>query len=161
MTAIDFKVHGQSSDDDPPYPSESSYAPLAEYLWQAPFIFNGRYDDDTRVAIITECYQSLWQHNPTLMKQYFFSNQENLQDVIRTQLLNMTGKEHSKSVTVDPSSLIWHSNGIIPPPNLSNEHGRQCGHVFRKGEPVYRCRKELYIIDNERLNSDGLKEINL
>ncbi|KAG2227906.1 hypothetical protein INT45_002144, partial [Circinella minor] len=143
-------MHGQSSVDDPPYP----YATLAEYLWKTPFIFNGRYDDDTRIAIITECYQFLWQHNSTMMEQYFFSNQENLQDVIRAQLLSMTGKEYSKDSKVDPSSLIWHSNGIIPSPNLSNEHGRQCGHVFRKGEPVYRCRKGLYIKKNEKLNND-------
>ncbi|KAF7728893.1 hypothetical protein EC973_005288 [Apophysomyces ossiformis] len=38
----------------------------------------------------------------------------------------------------DPTS--WHTNAILPPDDLSSQSGRQCGHVFRKGEPVYRCR---------------------
>ncbi|KAI9489595.1 hypothetical protein BDB00DRAFT_610080 [Zychaea mexicana] len=145
MTAPNFTAGGQSAVDstDPytPYPSRSSYATLAEYLWKTPFIFNGRFDDDTRAAIIAECYQSLWQYNPTLMHQYFFKNQNDLQDAIRAQLHDMTGREYSKMAMDDPSSLIWHTNGLVPSPDLSSERGRQCGHVFRKGEPVYRCRK--------------------
>ncbi|KAI9271943.1 hypothetical protein BDA99DRAFT_501414 [Phascolomyces articulosus] len=153
MTAPNFKVHGQSSDDNgsgsnftpTTYPSgstcsySSSYTTLAEYLWKTPFIFNGRFNDDTRKAILTECYQSLWQHDPTLMQHYFFNNQKEFLDAIHVQLQNRNGKEYPKTTMVDPS-IVWHSNGIVPPPDLSNEYGRQCGYVFRKGEPIYRCR---------------------
>ncbi|KAI8141720.1 hypothetical protein BJV82DRAFT_645135 [Fennellomyces sp. T-0311] len=134
MTAATFKSHGQSSgdaaDSSTPYP----YATLAEYLWRTPFIFNGRFDDDTRAAIIAECYQSLWQHNPALMPKYFFATQKDFQDAIHAQLNSMSD---------DDPFLVWHTNGIVPAPDLSNEHGRQCGRVFRKGEPVYRCRKDI------------------
>lgn len=134
------------------FPSSScSYSTLVQYLWQTPFFFNYRFDDHACKAILSFCYESLWQQNPALMEQYFYSSPQELQQAIEKQLKyrsSSSNREHDMNTT-DTSSAsassinlpVWHSNAIVPPIDSSSERGRQCGHVFRKGEPVYRCRK--------------------
>ncbi|KAI9321086.1 hypothetical protein BX666DRAFT_1851833 [Dichotomocladium elegans] len=132
------------------WPSPSSYSTLAEYLRQTPFIFNYRFDDTTCKTILTYCYESLWQQNSTDMEQFFFHSQKELQDAIQRQLSRINSKDQGGDVAAavipdllvrSDEPLIWHANAIAPAIDLSSERGRQCGHVFRKGEPVYRCRK--------------------
>ncbi|KAG1474917.1 hypothetical protein G6F56_000048 [Rhizopus delemar] len=69
------------------------------------------------------------------MHQHFFSSKQDLLETIRSQSQPHDGRE--PSTVIDPSS--WHSNEMLPTEDLSSQKGRQCGHVFRKGEPVYRC----------------------
>ncbi|KAK4513088.1 uncharacterized protein ATC70_000126 [Mucor velutinosus] len=109
---------------------------LSNFLWQSPLVFNCHFDQAAKQAILLRCYQALWMNDETIMQQCFFQSQQDLQDSLSFQCAQHDGKE--QHVVNDPS--LWHTNAILPSQDLSSQKGRQCGHVFRKGEPVYRCR---------------------
>ncbi|KAI8980835.1 hypothetical protein BDB01DRAFT_187703 [Pilobolus umbonatus] len=109
---------------------------LSEFLWRSPLLFNCKLDEYAKEAILARCYDNLWLNNENIMKQYYFSSSDELQHTLQLQCHRHDGKE--KHMIRDPTS--WHTNGILPREDLSSQKGRQCGHVFRKGEPVYRCR---------------------
>lgn len=147
-TSSSSSSHHPTASTSYPSSSCSSYSTLVQYLWQTPFSFNYRFDDHACKAILSYCYESLWQQNPALMEQYFYSSPQELQQAIEKQLKyrsSSSSQEHDMDTTNTHSSgtlpVVWHSNAIVPPIDSSSERGRQCGHVFRKGEPVYRCRK--------------------
>ncbi|GAN09079.1 conserved hypothetical protein [Mucor ambiguus] len=109
---------------------------LSNFLWQSPLVFNCHFDEAAKQAILLRCYQALWMNDETVMQQCFFPSHQDLQDSLSYQCARHDGKE--QHVVNDPS--LWHTNAILPNQDLSSQKGRQCGHVFRKGEPVYRCR---------------------
>ncbi|KAI8373902.1 hypothetical protein BD560DRAFT_350498 [Blakeslea trispora] len=109
---------------------------LSDFLWHSPLQFNCHFDESAKQAILKQCYESLWMANDDLMKRYFFSSKEELQHILLKQSQRHDGKE--QNTVIDPT--LWHTNAIIPTQDFSSQKGRQCGHVFRKGEPVYRCR---------------------
>lgn len=109
---------------------------LSDYLWQSPLLFNCHFDESAKQAILSRCYESLWMNNEHLMNQYFFNSRQDLEESLSVQTHRHDGKE--QNIITDPS--LWHTNGILPKQDVSSQKGRQCGHVFRKGEPVYRCR---------------------
>jgi len=109
---------------------------LSNFLWQSPLVFNCHFDQAAKQAILLRCYQSLWMNNDNIMQHFFFQSKQDLQDSLLFQCARHDGKE--QHVVNDPS--LWHTNAILPHQDLSSQKGRQCGHVFRKGEPVYRCR---------------------
>jgi hypothetical protein len=109
---------------------------LSDFLWQSPLLFNCHFDEGTKQAILTRCYETLWMNNEDLMRKYFFPSRAELQASLQHQSHRHDGKE--QAMVTDPTS--WHTNGVLPREDLSSQKGRQCGHVFRKGEPVYRCR---------------------
>lgn len=109
---------------------------LSDFLWQTPLLFNCHFGEYAKQVILSRCYEELWMNNESIMQQYFFSSKEELLQTIRRQSRPHDGRE--QSTITDPKS--WHSNQILPAEDLSSQKGRQCGHVFRKGEPVYRCR---------------------
>ncbi|RCI05259.1 hypothetical protein CU098_012350, partial [Rhizopus stolonifer] len=108
---------------------------LSDFLWQSPLLFNCHFDEAAKQAILSRCYESLWK-DEEVMSQYFFSTKQELQQALAIQSQRHDGKE--QNTVIDPA--LWHTNAIIPNQDLSSQKGRQCGHVFRKGEPVYRCR---------------------
>ncbi|KAI8369913.1 hypothetical protein EDC96DRAFT_503828 [Choanephora cucurbitarum] len=116
--------------------TNQSNSQLSDFLWQSPSQFNCHFDESAKQAILTRCYEALWMSNDDLMKQYFFGSKEQMQHVLLLQSQRHDGKE--QNTVIDPT--LWHTNAIIPTQDLSSQKGRQCGHVFRKGEPVYRCR---------------------
>ncbi|KAG0916086.1 hypothetical protein G6F33_002727 [Rhizopus arrhizus] len=109
---------------------------LSDFLWQTPLLFNCQFGEYAKQVILSRCYEELWMNDETIMNQHFFSSKEELLQTIRHQSRPHDGRE--QSTVTDPTS--WHSNQILPTEDLSSQKGRQCGHVFRKGEPVYRCR---------------------
>ncbi|KAI8969011.1 hypothetical protein BDF20DRAFT_916425 [Mycotypha africana] len=109
---------------------------LTDYLWQTPLYYNCQFDETVKLDILSHCFAALWKDNKEFMQKYFFQSIEELRDVVMNQSRRRDGKE--RNVINDPK--LWHTNALIPPTDLSNQKGRQCGHVFRKGEPVYRCR---------------------
>lgn len=109
---------------------------LSDFLWQTPLLFNCQFSEYAKQVILSRCYEELWMSNETTMHQHFFSSKQDLLETIRSQSQPHDGRE--PSTVIDPSS--WHSNEMLPTEDLSSQKGRQCGHVFRKGEPVYRCR---------------------
>lgn len=125
-----------SAASNKPEATTASGSELSEFLWQSPLVFNCHFDQAAKHAILLRCYQALWMNDDTIMQQCFFSSEQALQDSLSYQCARHDGKE--QHVVNDPS--LWHTNAILPNPDLSSQKGRQCGHVFRKGEPVYRCR---------------------
>ncbi|KAI7901919.1 uncharacterized protein BX663DRAFT_474522 [Cokeromyces recurvatus] len=109
---------------------------LSGFLWQSPLLFNCHFDETAKQTILTRCYESLWRNDENIMHQHFFSSTDELKKTLSSQIQRHDGKE--KNVIIDPK--LWHANAILPNQDVSNQKGRQCGHVFRKGEPVYRCR---------------------
>ncbi|KAI9303204.1 hypothetical protein BJ944DRAFT_106274 [Cunninghamella echinulata] len=109
---------------------------LSEFLWQSPLLFQCKLNDSAKQYILRQCFEALWGYSSKSMQQYFFENEEDCQQCI-TQLISVSN-EKVQYMSVDSSSL--HGNGLVPQQDLSTQRGRQCGHVFRKGEPVYRCR---------------------
>lgn len=109
---------------------------LSDFLWQSPLLFNCNFDEAAKQAILSRCYQSLWMNNQSLMKKHFFTSKQDLEESLDHQSHCHDGKEQN----IITDSSLWHTNGILPNEDLSSQKGRQCGHVFRKGEPVYRCR---------------------
>jgi E3 ubiquitin-protein ligase UBR1 len=109
---------------------------LSDFLWQSPLLFNCHFDESAKQAILSRCYGTLWMNNEDIMNQYFFTSRQDLQESLIHQSHCHDGKE--QNIITDPT--LWHTNGILPNQDLSSQKGRQCGHVFRKGEPVYRCR---------------------
>ncbi|KAI7861581.1 hypothetical protein BDF14DRAFT_1867467 [Spinellus fusiger] len=109
---------------------------LADYLWQSPLLFNCKFNETAKQHILERCYASLWNGDETLKQHYYFATEQILEDATKRQSRQRDGKE--PSIQSNPQS--WHTNSILPLQDLSSQRGRQCGHVFRKGEPVYRCR---------------------
>lgn len=118
-------VHKMTSDNN-----------LSDFLWQTPLLYNCEFNETTKQDILLRCYLSLWMNDDAIMNKYFFSSKEDLQESLLFQSRQHDGKE--RNMVVDPKS--WHANAVLPNQDLSSQKGRQCGHVFRKGEPVYRCR---------------------
>ncbi|KAI8087544.1 hypothetical protein BDF21DRAFT_491976 [Thamnidium elegans] len=109
---------------------------LSDFLWQSPLLFNCNFDEVAKQAILSRCYESLWMNNQSLMNKHFFTSKQDLEESLDHQSHCHDGKEQN----IITDSSLWHTNGILPNQDLSSQKGRQCGHVFRKGEPVYRCR---------------------
>lgn len=109
---------------------------LSDFLWQTPLLYNCEFNESAKQDILLRCYLSLWMNDENLMNKYFFSSKQDLQEALLFQARTHDGKE--RNMVVDSKS--WHANPVLPNQDLSSQKGRQCGHVFRKGEPVYRCR---------------------
>ncbi|KAL0076978.1 hypothetical protein J3Q64DRAFT_1811303 [Phycomyces blakesleeanus] len=114
-------------------PSSSS-AKLADYLWETPLLYNCVLSQDAKHDIIERLYEALWNGDENIRQQYYFATKESLEAASKRQSLQKDGKEPNSV-----HSSAWHTNSVLPPQDMSSQRGRQCGHVFRKGEPVYRC----------------------
>ncbi|KAI9027159.1 hypothetical protein CLU79DRAFT_26254 [Phycomyces nitens] len=113
----------------------SSSANLAEYLWETPLLYNCVFTQEAKQDIIERLYDALWNGDEAIRQQYYFATKESLEAAFKRQTIQKDGKEPN---TVHSSA--WHTNSVLPTQDMSSQRGRQCGHVFRKGEPVYRCR---------------------
>ncbi|KAI9244727.1 hypothetical protein BY458DRAFT_560944 [Sporodiniella umbellata] len=109
---------------------------LSDFFWQTPLLFNCQFSEHAKQVILSRCYEALWMNNESIMQHHFFPSRQELLQTIRAQSRPHDGRE--PSTVTDPTS--WHANEMLPDEDFLSQRGRQCGHVFRKGEPVYRCR---------------------
>ncbi|KAI8061736.1 hypothetical protein BC940DRAFT_349914 [Gongronella butleri] len=115
----------------------SQRSSLSDFLWDAPMMFHCRFTDAAKHRLLSLCYGELWGHNTARRSHYFFDTEDAFKAAVTR--LGKLSQDDTEMDTSDAAS-VWHSNGLVPQPDLSSQRGRPCGHVFRKGEPVYRCR---------------------
>ncbi|KAI8350145.1 hypothetical protein BD560DRAFT_456328 [Blakeslea trispora] len=116
-------------------------AQLKTFLTQAPLLYKSRLHKGAVKHILTNCYRSLWGNDIEIMQQYFFreglSDSDNLSKLL--EKYNLFGSEehdHDDYVHSEPNL-----NKIQEEPEYwETQRGKQCGHLFKKGESVYRCR---------------------
>ncbi|KAG2217780.1 hypothetical protein INT45_011837 [Circinella minor] len=135
-------------------PSSTPYASydLATFLWQTPFIFDYTFDDAAKRAVLEKCYATLWKNKNQTMRQYFFSNRHEFKESIDRSLLHrhrrarnndgMTADDltNAQAPTQQEDADMDNSNNNSDQHTHKRHHLERCGRVFRKGEPVYRCR---------------------
>ncbi|KAI9471425.1 hypothetical protein BDB00DRAFT_239489 [Zychaea mexicana] len=123
---------------------------LATFLWQTPFIFDYTFDDAAKRALLQKCYASLWKNKNELMQQHFFPDRREFDESIDRSLLHRHRRTRNNDEgTSDRTGLSQAQEDADMDNNNSNTsnmhtykrpHLERCGRVFRKGEPVYRCR---------------------
>ncbi|KAI8143673.1 hypothetical protein BJV82DRAFT_558238 [Fennellomyces sp. T-0311] len=116
---------------------------LSTFLWQAPFIFDYTFDDAAKRALLQKCYASLWKNKNELMQQYFFPDRRDLDESIDRLLLHRHRRaRNSDDLTGDRSTDQQQQEDadMDNAHTYKRHHVERCGRVFRKGEPVYRCR---------------------
>lgn len=121
---------------------------LKRFLIEAPAVYKYRLHKGAERQILTNCYRSLWGNNVEFMQKYFFkeglSDSDNLSALL--EKYNLFGS--TDETTVSSSSVVLPSNpdNVLVGPTgdepeyWENQRGKQCGHLFKKGESVYRCR---------------------
>jgi E3 ubiquitin-protein ligase UBR1 len=110
---------------------------LKTFLTEAPLMYKSKLDKKAEKHILTNCYRALWSNDLNLMQKYFFkeglSDSDNLSQLL--EKYNLFGSaddndEHLQNLhNEDDEPEYWES-----------QRGKQCGHLFKKGESVYRCR---------------------
>lgn len=105
-------------------------AQLKKFLTEAPLMYKSRLSKGAQKHILTHCYRALWSNDLDMMQKYFFK--EGLEDSDNlSQLLEKYNLFGSKQD---------HQPDENEPEYLESQRGKQCGHLFKKGESVYRCR---------------------
>lgn len=149
---IDFKStwslpsEGSSNFKEPAFttsPSPQRTAlPLKRFLAQAPKRSLYQYNSIAQQTIIVKCFQSLWHDNIDYMQQYFFPNATG----DRRNLSSIIAKHRQQLNTVGSTTLSNNTENVVldedndGPEYWESQRGRQCGHVFKKGEAIYLCR---------------------
>lgn len=104
---------------------------LKKFLTEAPLMYKTKLDRAAEKHILTNCYRSLWSNDLELMQKYFFKegllDKDNLLKLLEKYNLFGTSKKEETEEGIETEH--WESQG-----------GKQCGHLFKKGESVYRCR---------------------
>ncbi|ORY96698.1 hypothetical protein BCR43DRAFT_492123 [Syncephalastrum racemosum] len=125
----------EATDVSPAHPLHLSHTlDLATFLWQSPFLYDHPVDDSIRRATLEKCYTACWNNDPALMQRFFFRDPPSWQDAMHRQL---SRRQRTRADPIQPSNP--HGNFMMvdeEPPRTQI----RCGRVFRKGEPVYRCR---------------------
>ncbi|KAI9304397.1 hypothetical protein BJ944DRAFT_86273 [Cunninghamella echinulata] len=120
---------------------------LKAFLTDAPSIYKHKLQRSGEKQILTNCYRALWSNNNEWMQRYFFKEGYNDNDSL-TQLLekyNLLHGSHThdnlreRVLSTLADSLI--DDQLPDEPEYSkSQRGKQCGHLFKRGESVYRCR---------------------
>lgn len=103
-------------------------AQLKTFLTEAPLMYKSRIPRHSQKHILTHCYRALWSNDLAMLQKYFFKEagkEDNLTELLEKYQLFGTKDETSSAAT---------------PENLESQRGKQCGHLFKKGESVYRCK---------------------
>ncbi|KAL0086621.1 hypothetical protein F4703DRAFT_1735362 [Phycomyces blakesleeanus] len=116
---------------------------LYRFLTDAPVIYSKELSDSDKRLILTNCYRALWCNNPAWMKKYFFK-----EDVSDAKSLSKLLEKYNLFGSNDDTSVIVPSNpgnALVNPSEDEPEYwesqrGKQCGHLFKKGESIYRCK---------------------
>ncbi len=106
---------------------------LKKFLNEAPLMYKTKLNRAAEKHILTNCYRALWSNDLKLMQKYFFkeglSEKDNLSQLLEKYNLFGSSKKEETEEGSDADSEEWEGQG-----------GKQCGHLFKKGESVYRCR---------------------
>jgi hypothetical protein len=114
---------------------------LKTFLTEAPRMYNCSLHKSAEKHILTNCYRSLWSNDLDLMQKYFIkeglSDSDNLSQLLEKYSLFGSKEQghddhHHNQQNLsrnDDEAEYWES-----------QRGKQCGHLFKKGESVYRCR---------------------
>src|SRR2546423_12758271 len=98
--------------------NESESLPLSTYLNSCPNIFGYRLKESAQQEILKRLLSELWRPNEDYRSLFFPNGFGEGPDAYKLSLAQGEGKaEYSPT-----------------------QKGKACGHVFRKGEGVYRCR---------------------
>lgn len=96
---------------------------LSKYLQLCPATFDYKLSEDAKQKILERLFSEFWKSNEDY-RDLFFPN-------------DFGDGPYEYKLSLAQSSNVN---------NYSLEKGRPCGHVFKKGEGVYRCRYELVLI---------------
>jgi hypothetical protein len=116
--------------------------PLKRFLAQAPKRSLYQYNSVAQQTIIVKCFQSMWHDNIDYMQKYFFPNATG----DRRNLKSIIAKHRQQSNPAGSTTLSSNTENVIldedsdGPEYWESQRGRQCGHVFKKGEAIYQCR---------------------
>lgn len=114
-------------------------AQLKTFLVEAPLMYKSKLHKGAEKHILTNCYRSLWSNDLDLMQKYFFkeglSDSDNLSQLL--EKYNLFGSDKQDH---DDHTHQQHT-GDDEPEYWESQRGKQCGHLFKKGESVYRCRQ--------------------
>jgi hypothetical protein len=137
---------------------------LRRFLLDAPSVFKDKLNRTAEKQILTNCYRALWSNNNEWMQRYFFKeglgeNESLTQLLDKYDLFSATGGaggadddnlgtglrgESSSSsmeiVQTNPDNNVLVDPSQDEPEYWETQRGKQCGHLFKKGESVYRCR---------------------
>lgn len=107
-------------------------AQLKKFLIEAPLMYTSKLSRGAEKHILTNCYRSLWSNDLDLMQKYFFkeglSDSDNLSQLL--EKYNLFGSKEDQAEKGDEDE----------PEYWESQRGKQCGHLFKNGESVYRCR---------------------
>lgn len=118
-------------------------AQLKTFLIEAPLMYKSKLHRGAEKQILTNCYRSLWSNDAELMQKYFFkeglSDSDNLSQLL--EKYNLFGSEHEDNNDDQlPNQQNLSKSDNDEPEYWESQRGKQCGHLFKKGESVYRCR---------------------
>lgn len=127
-------------EDDESLTAPVSPKQLKTFLVHAPVMYKRQLHRGAERLILTNCYRTLWGNNKEYMKKYFF--QDSTDDLSALlEKYNLFGRSDERSVVLssNPDNVIVDPSGDEPE-YWESQRGKQCGHLFKKGESVYRCR---------------------
>ncbi|KAI8340755.1 hypothetical protein BC941DRAFT_392381 [Chlamydoabsidia padenii] len=130
---------------------------LRRFLIDTPSVFKEKLNRTAEKQILTNCYRALWSNNSEWMQQYFFKEglgeNESLTQLLEKYELVSAADEHISSgsglrgesssmeiVQNNPDNNVLVDPTQDEPEYWETQRGKQCGHLFKKGESVYRCR---------------------
>ncbi|KAK4517396.1 uncharacterized protein ATC70_000731 [Mucor velutinosus] len=118
-------------------------AQLKTFLTEAPLMYKSKLHRGAEKQILTNCYRSLWSNDADLMQKYFFkeglSDSDNLSQLL--EKYNLFGSEPDDHIDDQlPNQQNFSKSDDNEPEYWESQRGKQCGHLFKKGESVYRCR---------------------
>ncbi|KAI7861885.1 hypothetical protein BDF14DRAFT_1862837 [Spinellus fusiger] len=117
-----------------------THAHLYTFLTNAPSC-SQKLNRATKRLILTNCYRALWSNNLDWMQTYFFKGKivdgKSLSKLL--EMHNMLGSHK------DTPTTATDANTALDPQEDESEYGeahrgKQCGHLFKKGESIYRCK---------------------
>jgi len=116
---------------------------LKTFLIEAPLMYKSKLHRGAEKQILTNCYRSLWSNDSELMQKYFFkeglSDSDNLSQLL--EKYNLFGSEPEDHIDDQlPNQQNLSKSDDNEPEYWESQRGKQCGHLFKKGESVYRCR---------------------
>ncbi|KAI9021566.1 hypothetical protein CLU79DRAFT_753863 [Phycomyces nitens] len=136
-----MSTHGSMADNK--IPAVITPETLYRFLTDAPVIYSKQLTDSDKRLILTNCYRALWCNNPVWMQKYFFkedvSDAKNLSKLLEKYNLFGSNDDTSEIVASNPGNALVHPSEDEPE-YWESQRGKQCGHLFKKGESIYRCK---------------------
>ncbi|ORZ04470.1 hypothetical protein BCR42DRAFT_198005, partial [Absidia repens] len=113
---------------------------LKQYLIEAPRLLkpDATLSQQDEHQILTQCYRALWHDNQAWMQQYFLKDNDDTTRSSLTERLRHDGLFPDSAGAAD--AALNNSDDHDQPEYSEGQRGKQCGHLFKNGESVYRCK---------------------